>query len=131
MNRFYSSLADVLEVDEVGPDLAFREVPGWCSLKAFGVLVLMENDWKAPIAIERLADFSSAKDLYREAFLSVLAEVSGICRDNLGEIRISGKLPDLDADVRQRLVRECEARFGIEFPADRSCFPSSVDEFLV
>ena len=33
MNKFYESVAQVLEVDEVGFDTDFRQVPGWSSLQ--------------------------------------------------------------------------------------------------
>ena len=59
-NALYDSVAQVLEVDEVGFDTEFRQVPGWCSLQAFGLLVLMENDWNAPLDLVRLRAIRSA-----------------------------------------------------------------------
>ena len=51
-NLFYDSVAQVLEVDEVGFDTVFRDVPGWSSLQGFGLLVLMENDCESPMGGE-------------------------------------------------------------------------------
>lgn len=131
MNKFYSALAGVLEVDEVGPDTVFRDVPDWCSLKAFGILVMMENDWGAPLTIDRFADFTTAKDLYREAFLSFMAGVFGVKRENVDENAKYGEFPQWDSVNHLRLVMESEKRFGIEFPMERIPLLSTVDEFLV
>ena len=131
MNKFYSALAGVLEVDEVGPDTVIREVPDWCSLKAFGVLVMMENDWGAPVSIDRFAGFVTARDLYREAFLAFMAGVLGVGRENLDGSARYGETPGWDSVNHLRLVMEAEARFGVRFELERIPSMTSVDDFLI
>ena len=41
---FRTKVADVLEVPSVDDATRFRDLPGWCSLQAFGLLVMLEND---------------------------------------------------------------------------------------
>ena len=77
VNLFLKGVASVLEVDEVDLDLDFRTVPGWCSLQGFGLLVLLENDWGAPVSIDRFLGMKRVKDLYREAFLALAAKEIG------------------------------------------------------
>ena len=54
MNDFYAKAARVLEVPaaEVDADTRFRGLDGWCSLKAFGLLAMMENDFGAALSID-------------------------------------------------------------------------------
>ena len=66
MEEFLEQVAEVLEVDSVGLEDDFRAVEAWCSLKAFGLLVLLENDWGTPISTERFAELKSVGDLWRE-----------------------------------------------------------------
>jgi len=66
MNDFCQAIADVLEVGSIDPDDAFRDVPDWCSLKAFGILVTLENDWATPLSIERFQELKTVRDLWRE-----------------------------------------------------------------
>ena len=37
---FLKRVAEVLEVESVTDDTRFRELDGWCSLQAFGLLVM-------------------------------------------------------------------------------------------
>lgn len=64
MDRFAASVAAALDVPEVGMDDFFRDVPGWCSLQAFGLLVLMENDWKTPLTLADLGRMRTVRDLW-------------------------------------------------------------------
>jgi len=66
MNRFVASVAEVLDVPEIGLDDAFRDVPGWCSLKAFGLLVLMESEWATPLTVGDLERMKTVRDLFSE-----------------------------------------------------------------
>jgi len=66
MDEFLTAVADALEVDAIGPDDEFRAVEGWCSLKAFGLLVLLENDWKTPVSLDRFLTLNTPRDLWRE-----------------------------------------------------------------
>ena len=83
MNKFLSAVASVLEMDEVRLDFEFRNAPDWCSRQAFGLLVLLENDWGAPVSIDRFAELKTVRDLYREAFLAFAAGIFKVPRQSL------------------------------------------------
>ena len=44
MNEFLDRMSEVLE-EPVTPETRFRELAGYSSLKGFGLLVALENDW--------------------------------------------------------------------------------------
>ena len=52
MDEFLSKVAAVLEVASVSPDTDFRSLDGWCSLKAFGLLVMLEQDYGKTLPID-------------------------------------------------------------------------------
>ena len=45
MEEFLAKISDLLEVDGVTPDLRFRDLDDWNSLKGFSVLVMLEQDY--------------------------------------------------------------------------------------
>jgi len=114
-NRFYESVARVLEVDEVGFDTDFRQVEGWCSLQGFGLLVLMENDWESPVSLERFLEIRTVGELYQEAFLSFAARVFKVDRACLTAETAYGSLPAWDSVNHLRLVMEAEKFFGSRY----------------
>ena len=114
-NAFYDSVAQVLEVGEVGFDTAFRDVPGWSSLQGFGLLVLMENDWSAPITIPRLQEIKTVGELYMEAFVAFAAKLFGVDRASLSPDTEYGSIPQWDSVAHLRLVMEAEKRFGTSY----------------
>ena len=129
MNKFEQSVADVLEVETVSPETRFRETEGWCSLKAFGLLVMMENDWLAPVSIDRFQTFASVRDLYREAFTAFAARLFAVPRAQLDGASY-GSLPAWDSVNHFRLVMEAEAFFGVKYPLERIPSLRTVDDFL-
>lgn len=130
MNLFTKAVADVLEVDSIGLDDAFRDVEGWCSLKAFGLLVMLENDWGAPTPIERFMQLSTVRDLWREAFTAFAAKVLKVEPSRLsGETR-RGSIPEWDSVNHLRLVMEAEERFGTAYPLERIPALETLDDFL-
>ena len=131
MNRFLQGVASVLEVDEVGLDLDFRTVPGWCSLQGFGLLVLLENDWGAPTPLDRFLEMKSVRDLYREAFLAFAAKVFGVDRAILNGDLCYGEIPEWNSVSHLKLVMEAESRFGVSYPFERVPFLRKLDDFLV
>lgn len=131
MNLFAKAVADVLEVDEIGLDDDFRQVDGWCSLKAFGILVAMENDWHAPVGVDAFAAMRTVRDLYREAFLAFAADLLGTPRSSLSGDTRYGSIPQWDSVAHLRLVMEAEARFGVRYPLERIPEMRSLDDFLV
>ena len=60
---FYRKAAAVLEVPSVGPDTRFRELDGWCSLKAFGLLTMMDNDFGVAVPIGEFVGYSTLGEL--------------------------------------------------------------------
>lgn len=130
-NAFYDSVAQVLEVDEVGFDTEFRQAPGWCSLQAFGLLVLMENDWNAPIDLVRLRAMRTVGDLYCEAFLAFAASVLGVARKDISPGTSYGSIPAWDSVNHLRLVMETEKRFGTHYPLETIPGLRTMRDFLV
>ena len=129
MNKFLSSIADVLEVDEVSLDTVFRETPGWCSLMAFGLLVTMENDWQAPVSVEELADMHTIRNLYRTAFAAFAAKLLGVTRETA--LRESyGSIPEWDSVNHLRLVMESEARFGVSYALEIIPSLKTIEDFI-
>lgn len=130
-NLFYDSVAQVLEVDEVGFDTKFREVPGWSSLQGFGLLVLMENDWAAPITIPRLQGMNAVGELYTEAFLAFAAKVFGVDRTALSPDTEYGSIPQWDSVAHLRLVMEAEKRFGTSYALEEIPSMKTLRDFVV
>ena len=130
-NKFAASVASVLEMDSVGLDFEFRTAPGWCSLQAFGLLVLMENDWGAPVSIDRLGGLATVRDLYREAFLAFAAGVLKTPRESLSGKTEYGSIPEWDSVAHIRLAMEAERRFGVSYDIGRIPFMKTLDDFLV
>ena len=131
MNKFLSAVASVLEMDEVRLDFEFRNAPGWCSLQAFGLLVLLENDWGAPVSIDRFAELKTVRDLYREAFLAFAAGVFKVPRESLsGETRYES-IPEWDSIAHIKLAMEAEKRFGVSYDLEKIPFMKTLDDFLV
>ena len=131
MNKFYDSVAQVLEVDEVGYDTEFRQTPGWSSLQAFGLLVLMENDWGAPMDIVRLKGMDTVGDLYCEAFVAFAASLFGVDRASLSPDSACGSIPAWDSVNHLRLVMEAEKKFGVHYPLETIPGLRTLRDFLV
>ena len=53
---FLRAMAESLEVDNAGFDTVFSEVPGWCSLMAFSMLVAIERKFGVALQIARLCE---------------------------------------------------------------------------
>lgn len=129
-NRFYDSVAQVLEVDDVGFDTRFRDAPGWCSLHGFGLLVLMENDWNAPLTIPQLQKMSTVGELYAEAFMAFAAEVLHTEREAISPDTAYGSIPEWDSVAHLRLVMEAEKRFGVSYRLERIPEIKTIRDFL-
>ena len=129
MNKFVRSIADVLESPDISLDTRFRDVDGWCSLMAFGLLVTMENSWSAPITVERLQELHTVRDLYKEAFIAFAASLLGVERTTLASASY-GSIPEWDSVNHLRLVMEAESRFGVTYPLERIPAIRTIDDFL-
>ena len=61
---FRVKVADVLEVESVEDSTRFRELPGWCSLQAFGLLVMLENECGVRLDVARFMELQTVGELY-------------------------------------------------------------------
>lgn len=130
MNLFLKDVAGVLETDTVGLDDDFRQTEGWCSLKAFGLLVMLENDWGAPTDIARFLELRTVRDLMREAFIAFAAHVLKVPRERLSGETGYESIPEWDSVNHIRLVMEAEKRFGVRYPLERVAKLKTLDDFL-
>jgi len=62
MSRFLDRMSAVLETP-VSSGTRFREVDGWSSLMAFGILVTLENDYGRRMDLAEFAGMSTVGDL--------------------------------------------------------------------
>ena len=130
MNKFVSAVASVLEMDEVGLGFAFRDAPGWCSLQAFGLLVLLENDWGAPVSLDRFEKLETVRDLYREAFLAFAAGIFKVPRQTICGGTSYGSIPEWDSVAHIKLAMETERRFGVSYDIGQIPLMKTLDDFL-
>ncbi len=61
---FRRKVAEVLEVESVTDDTRFRELDGWCSLQAFGLLVMLENEMGVRMDIDTFQSIETVGELY-------------------------------------------------------------------
>ena len=66
MNEFLDKIAAVLEVP-VEPETRFRDLADWSSLKAFGILVTLENDYGRPMTIDEFQQLNTISELAQAA----------------------------------------------------------------
>ena len=130
MNKFLKAVADVLEVESLMLDTRFREIDGWCSLKAFGLLVMLENDWGAPTDIARFMQLETVRDLCREAFIAFAAGVLKVPRQSLSGDSACGTMPEWDSINHLRLVMQAEPRFGVSYPLETIPNLKTIDDFI-
>lgn len=69
MSRFLDRMSAVLEAPAAA-DTKFREVPGWSSLMAFGILVTLENDYGRRMDLAEFATMHTIADLAAACGLS-------------------------------------------------------------
>ena len=62
MNKFLDRMSAVLEAP-VTAETRFREVEGWSSLMAFGILVTLENDYGRRMDVVELETMNTVGDL--------------------------------------------------------------------
>ena len=130
MSVFLKAIASVLEVKQIGLDDNFRDVPEWCSLKAFGLLVMMENDFSTPLTISDLNRYQTVRDLYREAFRTFISSLLGLKRNQITDSSTYGDFPEWDSVNHLRLVMESEKRFGVHYELERIPSIKYIDDFL-
>ena len=70
MDEFLAKTAAILEVSAVTPEMDFRTTEGWCSLKAFGLLVMLEQDYGRSLSIDEFLALRTVADLAAAAGVS-------------------------------------------------------------
>lgn len=68
MEQFLNRMSGILE-QPVELATRFRELPGWSSLMAFGILVTLENDYGKAYTITAFQKFETVGDLAKAAGL--------------------------------------------------------------
>ena len=66
MSEFLDKLAVVLETP-VEPETRFRDLADWSSLKAFGILVTLENDYGRAMTIDEFQQLNTIAELAQVA----------------------------------------------------------------
>ncbi len=69
-NEFIEKISEILEVDssEISMGTDFRkDIPFWDSLKGFGIIVLIEEDYGKQLTVEEFLEQKTIGDLYKKA----------------------------------------------------------------
>ncbi len=69
MEEFLAKVAEILEIPSVTPDLDFRTVEDWDSMKGFMLLVMLENDYGRSMTVETFLQTNTVGELARAAGL--------------------------------------------------------------
>lgn len=62
MNEFLDRMSAILETP-VTAETRFRELTDWSSLKAFGILVTLENDYRRPMTLDEFQKLNVISEL--------------------------------------------------------------------
>ena len=127
---FLQKIAETLEVDAIGIDDRFRETPDWCSLKGFGILVTLENDYGTRLDVDAFLGLETVRDLFRAAFLAFAAPLLGVPRGGLEPSDTPSTVPAWDSIMHLRLVMETEERFGCTYPLETVPSISTLEDFI-
>ncbi|HRW93777.1 MAG TPA: acyl carrier protein [Thermotogota bacterium] len=68
--KFLEGISEILEVetDEISLDTDFRkEIPFWDSLKGFGILVYLEEDYNKKLSVDEFMEQKTIGDLFQQA----------------------------------------------------------------
>ena len=131
MASFLDGIADVLEVDSIGIDDEFRAVPEWCSLKAFGLMVTLENDYGAKIKVDEFLKLRTVRDLFRVAFAAFAADLLGVASEAIDGESAMGTVPAWDSVMHLRMVMEAEKKFGCSYPLEIIPNIRKISDFVV
>ena len=70
MEEFLAKISDLFEMDGVAPDLRFRDLDDWNSLKGFSVLVMLEQDYGREMSVDEFLKCETVLDLAKFAGVS-------------------------------------------------------------
>ena len=130
MANFLERVAEVLEVDSIGIDDEFRQVPEWCSLKAFGLMVTLENDYGAKVGVDEFLKLRTVRDLYRVAFAAFAADLLDVASEAIDGESAMGTVPAWDSVMHLRMVMEGEKKFGCAYPLEIIPSLRKIDDFV-
>lgn len=63
MNKFYASLADIFEVDEVKSDSVLRDFENWDSLTVLSITAMIDSDYGVTLNNADLRKMETVKEL--------------------------------------------------------------------
>lgn len=63
MNELLAKIAEILEVANVVPELKFREVDDWDSLKGFAIIVMIARDYGKEMSVAEFMSCNQVQDL--------------------------------------------------------------------
>ena len=67
MEEFLAKVAEILEIPSVTPDLDFRTVEDWDSMKGFMILVMLESDYGKQMSVPEFLEAKKVGDLAKVA----------------------------------------------------------------
>ncbi len=63
LDQFYENLAEILDVESVGPDDVLRDFDAWDSLTALSVIAMCDSKYGVTLGSEDLASAKTAGEL--------------------------------------------------------------------
>lgn len=66
MHKFYADLAELLEVDEVDPDIELDRYENWDSLTILSLIAMLDSDFGVSMTAKDIAVYKTAAELYAE-----------------------------------------------------------------
>lgn len=63
MNGFYEKLAEVLDIDKVGPQDEISSIPSWDSLGVLSILALADSEYGVTVSGEEIAQMKVVGEL--------------------------------------------------------------------
>lgn len=66
MHKFYTDLAELLEVDEVDPNMDLDRYDNWDSLTILSLIAMLDSDFGVNLTAKDIAGFKTASELFAE-----------------------------------------------------------------
>ncbi len=67
MNEFLLKIAEILDMESMPPEMEFRTVDDWDSLKGFSIIVLMEAEYGKSMTVAEFMACNTVADLAKFA----------------------------------------------------------------
>lgn len=66
MDKFYTDLADLLEVDEIDPAHALEDYENWDSLTIISLIAMLDSDFGVNMTAKDIGEFKTPAELFAE-----------------------------------------------------------------